>query len=101
MADKVLTIASVVTCFHGFPMTFMSTATLQVGGNKVVRSMDIPNTVIACTVQSKCATVKKFKTAATLSDGGSPVVLVTGLETNIGACAAASALHDLVQAEPT
>ncbi len=99
MADKVLTTGSTVKCVHGFPVTFVSTATLQVGGQPVVRSLDLPLTVIACTVQSKCLTIKKFKTATTLSDGGSPVVLIAGLETNIGACTAVDAAHDLLQTE--
>ena len=99
MADKVLTTGSAVLCVHGFAITFSSNATLQVDGHQVVRSLDIPLTVIACTVQSKCLTIKKFKTAATLSDGGSPVVLVTGLETNIGPCTGVVAAHDLLETE--
>jgi hypothetical protein len=99
MAAKVLTTGSTVKCFHGFDVTFVSQATLRVGGNQVVRAIDLPSTTIACTAQQKCLTIDAHQASTTLSDGGSPVVLVTGLKTNIGLCTGINAAHDLLQAE--
>lgn len=99
MADRVLTTASSVTCFHGFAITFTSSATLTVGGKPVVRSTDVASAIIACTAQQKCTVISTFKTSATVRDGLAPVVLAAGLVTNIGACQQISAGHDLLQPE--
>jgi hypothetical protein len=97
MSDKVLTTASTVTCPHGFPVTFTSQAALTVAGHPVVRKIDIAHAVVACTVQQKCTSVTQSSTSATVQDGGSPVVLASGLQTNNGACSVVDATLDLME----
>jgi hypothetical protein len=99
MADKVLTTGSTMNCPHGFAVTFASKAALRVGGNQVVRSSDLVDTQIACTVQTPCKTIALFKPSTLLSDGGSPVVLVTGIQTNIGPCQNVVAGHELLETD--
>ena len=96
---RVLTTGSTVKCVHGFGVTFVSTAALRVDGQQVVRAADLPNTQIACTAQQKCLTIAQSQSSTTLSDGGSPVVLVTGIATNIGACTGVDAGQELLQTE--
>lgn len=98
-AAKVLTTGSTMKCPHGFGITFVSTATLQVDGHPVVRTLDLLQTVFACTSQTLCKTIGVFQTSATVRDGASPVVVVTGIATNIGPCTNVDAAHDLLQAE--
>lgn len=98
-AAKVLTTGSTMKCPHGFAITFKSAATLRVDGKPVVRSSDLLQTVFACTSQTPCKTIPTFATSATVRDGASPVVVVTGIATNIGPCTDVDAAHDLLQAE--
>lgn len=101
MQAKVLTTASTVECPHGFSVTFPSaeTATLRVAGSPVVRSTDLATAVIACTVQVPCISIALFETSATLLDGSTPVVLVTGLATNNGECSVPDVAHDLLRTD--
>jgi hypothetical protein len=98
MAAKVLTTGSTMKCPHGFPVTFKSKALLRVGGQPVVRLIDLLDTTIACTVQTPCVTIAVSQTSTSLSDGGSPVVLVTGIATNIGPCTDVNVAQDLLEA---
>jgi len=98
---KVLTTSSSVKCPHGFIITFTSTASLRVGGAPVVRASDLEGAVIGCTAQSKCVSIAAAPlttTSSLLQDGGSPVVLVTAVRTNINACEVEPG-HDLLQTE--
>lgn len=100
MAAKVLTTGSSVKCPHQAAITFTSTATLHVNGAPVVRSSDLAGAVLACAVQTKCASVSASpaSTSTLLHDGGSAVVLVTALTTNIGLCTV-DAGHGLLQTD--
>jgi hypothetical protein len=99
MAAKVLTTGSTVKCPHGFGIAFTSGAATRVGGAQVVRSDDLVSATLACTAQQKCVSIAGSVASAVLNDTGAPVVLVTGISTNIGPCTIVDAGHDLLETE--
>lgn len=98
MLTNVLTVASTVTCPHGFLVTFSSTATLRVEAAAVVRQPDLAGALIPCTVQVPCTSIAQSQASTVLRDGVAPVVLVTGLATNNGPCSVLPG-HDLLRTE--
>jgi hypothetical protein len=102
MAGKVLTTGSTVKCLHGGAIAFTSSATLHVGGQPVVRASDVLQATITCPANTKCVRMKPplpASASAVLHDAGSPVVLATALETDLGVCTIEAVGHELLETD--